>query len=63
MFRAIGFVIVLLAVRFLMPVAFHSAEDTLVQVFGALQSAVAEVSQNNLLASPSGGLASPTVSR
>jgi len=37
MFRAIGLVIMLLAIRILMPMVFHGLTDTLVQFFGVLQ--------------------------
>jgi len=47
MFRAIGLVILLLAVRFLMPVVFDGLKDTLVQFFGLLQGTMAS-SQNIL---------------
>ena len=42
MFRAIGLVILLLAVRFLMPVVFDGLEDTLVQVFGVAQNVLSK---------------------
>lgn len=38
MFRAIGLIMLLLAVRILMPMVFTGLEDTLVQFFGVTQN-------------------------
>lgn len=42
MFKAIGLVILLLAIRYLMPAVFSGLEVTLVQFFGVLQSVLAQ---------------------
>ena len=47
MFKAIGLVILLLAIRYLMPAVFDGLETTLVQFFGVLQGVLAQ-SQNTM---------------
>ena len=42
MFRAIGLILILIAVRYLMPDVFHGLEATLVQFFGVMQSVLAQ---------------------
>ena len=42
MFKAIGLILIFIAVRFLMPPVFNGLEDTLVQFFGVLQSVLAQ---------------------
>lgn len=51
MFRAIGLILLLIAVRFLMPMVFHGLEATLVQFF-QVSGAVLTKSQDLLQASP-----------
>jgi len=51
MFRAIGLILLLIAIRFLMPVVFHGLEDTLVQFFLSARAILTQV-QDLVQASP-----------
>jgi len=51
MFRAIGLILLLLALRLLMPMVFHGLEATLLQVFQVSQDVLTK-SQDILQASP-----------
>lgn len=58
-FRAIGFIIVLLAIRILMPEVFSGLEETLLKFFASLQSVLSYGPE--MLATPIGQIPHPEV--